>query len=68
MIEEIKWRPIETAPRDGVLIIANKLGEVCPCKVKDGTRLIYNTPGFADWSFGEVATHWMPLPPAPEGI
>lgn len=65
------WRPIETAPRDGdVLIYVAETNEqfvafsgVCP---DDGDR---------QWVFAQThdhahiiksPTHWMPLPPAPE--
>jgi hypothetical protein len=56
------WRPIETAPEIGMFIIANARGEVCPCQVRDGQRIVANMPGIADWTYGERATHWQPLP------
>jgi len=60
-----EWQDISTAPRDGSFIVANALGQVCAAASDDGHLLIYNKPGFADWEFGEKATHWQPLPPAP---
>lgn len=58
----IEWRPIETAPKDGSYIIANARGEVCPCQSRDGHRIVSNMPGYADWTYGEPATLWTPLP------
>lgn len=59
------WKPIESAPRDGMYLIANGKGEVCPCQVRDGNRIVQNMVGFNDWTFGEPATDWMPLPFSP---
>ena len=61
----LAWQPIESAPRDGSFLIANALGEVCPCQSRDGHRIASNMPGHADWTWRERATHWLPLPPPP---
>ena len=48
------WRPIESAPKDGRLILSGRHGiEVAYWS----SYCIYNTPKF---------THWMPLPAAPK--
>lgn len=60
------WQPINTAPKDGSYIICNRLGEVCPCQSRDGHRIVSNMPGFADWTWPEAATGWMPLPKPPK--
>lgn len=64
--ERAAWLPIETAPKDGSFIVANRLGEVCPFVSLNGYATIGNAPGLADWSWPEQATHWRPLPAPPE--
>lgn len=61
------WQPIETAPKDGLYLITNGLGEVCPVQSRGGHRVVNNMVGFADWTYGEPATGWQPLP-APAAI
>lgn len=79
MSDELKWRPIETAPKDGTEFIG----------LNDG--LVYTTHWhlyYDKWPFQEGGptyrggwsretwdqhspcnpTHWMPLPPAPEKV
>jgi hypothetical protein len=56
------WEPIKSAPKDGMFLVANGRGEVCPCQSRDGQRIVQNMPGFQDWTYGECATHWMRLP------
>jgi hypothetical protein len=56
----MNWRPIETAPRDGTLILM----------IKDGNHMIgywlNDPPMWIEWCVGQVnPTHWMPLPPPP---
>lgn len=66
--EAMAWRPIETAPKDGTKILlfrpqAQELGEssikigywMPQCNCFSAENLKYNP-----------ATHWMPLPPAPQ--
>lgn len=59
------WREIGSAPRDGSFLIANRLGEVCHAQSRDGQRIVSNMPGYADWTWGEPATHWKPFDKAP---
>ena len=65
--ERLRWRPIESAPRDVercILWCADlyrgepegpKMG-----RIKDGT--VYGEGMSGDWTF----SHWLPLPEAPE--
>lgn len=75
---QITWQPIETAPRDGRLVLlyrplAHKAGDpvVTIRKSISDTRLVFeNTipPGYGGYNFTEgscYATHWMPLPEPP---
>lgn len=56
------WLPISTRPEDGVYLVANKSGQVAPWI----RGITHNAPGTAhDWEYGESATHWQPLPAAP---
>jgi uncharacterized protein DUF551 len=48
-----EWQPIETAPKDGIYIVANKYG-------------VWVTHQYA--SRPENATHWMPLPDPPAAL
>lgn len=60
-----KWRPIETAPKDGTLVIIYdpRSHRAYACGFEFG---IWQT-GVWD-SRGPVSpTHWLPLPPPPEG-
>jgi hypothetical protein len=64
------WQPIETAPMDGAEVLAGKLerGAVMwPLRSRfDGAWTARF--GEEDWrSYDPQPTHWMPLPPAPEG-
>lgn len=58
------WLPMASAPKDGSFLLTNDLGEVCPCQSRQGERIVSNMPGFADWTWGSIATGWMPLPAA----
>lgn len=65
------WQPIETAPKDGSLIIAFKFGAL-PMIVAWLPRS-ENRSKNSDWWYsptnpiGDISglTHWMPLPPSP---
>jgi hypothetical protein len=62
-----QWQPIETAPKDGTVIIvtgAPELGYTLPCVVD----ALYDDGGWQvnQWespSFAITPTHWMPIPP-----
>lgn len=60
-----EWRPIETAPKDGTLVLLSIGGEV-------HIGLFTNGWGGPDWydydekgAFMFEPTHWMPIPPPP---
>ena len=61
-----EWQPIETAPRDGTLILTFDAEQESQCLVshwKDS--LDYWEPG--TWrDDGGTPSHWMPLPEPPE--
>lgn len=59
-----KWRPIETAPKDGTKVVVYDEGDVW-------IAYWYRTsPQLFGWwaiDHGVNPTHWLPLPPPPEG-
>ena len=66
--EMVEWRPIETAPRDGIWVVLRIAGDP-----KCG---FWDDSDGGDWydseaasssltAFGDRPTHWLPLPPAP---
>ena len=58
------WQPIETAPKDGETYLVADAGRGMVAPHIRG--VIHNNSGTAyDWQYGEAATHWMPLPEAP---
>ena len=73
--DDVEWLPIETAPKDGTKIL---LYGLCWGEIeygRDAPDIVvgeYNNGHFV-LSEGECyivyvkATHWMPLPPPPEG-
>lgn len=77
------WRPIETAPKDGTIIIATT-GEatgVCRWRCIGSIDTLNDIGGVAQFrrEYGwhsvsdkllckHVLTHWMPLPPLPEAV
>ncbi len=73
---EQKWQPIETAPKDGrVILLYGELsvstgGAVTPRKSSNEVYIghwhtRWQTGNFAIW---ENPTHWMPLPEPPEAL
>jgi hypothetical protein len=58
------WRPIETAPKDGATLLAY----ASPAHGLDGFQTLCSWHPDAGFCVDELreATHWMPLPPAPE--
>lgn len=67
------WQPIETAPRDTKTMFVVKAFDVKPSPKYTG---LYTTDPYCVWvEDGEFVrwphlfppTHWMPLPPKPEG-
>lgn len=63
------WHPIETEPKKGMYLIKNGKGEVCPIQWPHGGHhgIVQNMPGYQDWTYGEPATGWLPLPKANTG-
>lgn len=78
----MKWRPIDTAPRDGTPILACIAGY----SIKQGGFVLHparhpltvywgtyhpNSPGKGEWRDGSghrrpYLTHWLPLPQGPK--
>ena len=63
-IEATQWRPIESAPKDGTLVLVY-------CPPYAGLSSIRCTAEYhtdAGWCVDELrtVTHWLPLPSAPE--
>jgi len=58
------WRDMETEPKKGMYLITNAKGEVCPIQWDHGAHhgIVQNCVGFNDWTYGEPATGWMPMP------
>jgi len=54
-----EWQPIETAPRDGSVIITT-----CGNYPNDILTSRWSVI-MKRWDYGETPTHWMPLPDAP---
>jgi hypothetical protein len=68
------WQPIETAPRDGTLILVGRFVKKCPHGRAGRVEVDRWRDGKPYLGFGRFnphywpATHWMPLPEPPEGI
>jgi hypothetical protein len=64
----IEWQPIETAPKDGTLILLYRDGHhVLGCWREDGywsddIELFFGT----EYARENVPSHWMPLPEPPK--
>lgn len=72
-MSEMKWQPIETAPKDGreiLLFDRDDLPTVFAGKwapvAGDGGWWIYADELLQDACAEAFPTHWMPLPPPPE--
>lgn len=75
---EMKWNPIETAPRDGSVVLAWRFYPVAIKWTGDSVypweavtlsshpSMSLSGDGFVE---GDISlTHWMPLPPPPEDV
>ncbi len=60
------WRPIETAPRDGSAILLCEMPYDWIAVGKWRGPEHSPVPWVIESGFQVGATHWMPLPPAPE--
>jgi hypothetical protein len=71
----MNWQPIETAPKDGTLVLLYFPGG---CFSNDGNVCVgfWSTDGSDDWfsrecdsnsmtELGDFPTHWMPIPEPP---
>ena len=65
----MNWRPIETAPKDGTLVLAcnsdsyrSSLGPAYFVAGDNYDGIWFYKGGYDVWDL----THWMPLPPPPE--
>lgn len=61
--EQEGWQPIETAPRDQVLLLAAEYYGAGDWRIKCGCSLPGG--GWLVWGASWEPTHWMPLPPPP---
>lgn len=61
-----EWQPIETAPKDGTVIIGALIKGRKIWRVHD---MCHNGLAFYDLAGGSLPkmTHWMPMPLAPDG-
>lgn len=62
------WRPITTAPRDGVTIFAcsKRMGQRGMVSFQNGEWEMVNGLTNLPMGVGFYPSHWVPLPPAPE--
>jgi hypothetical protein len=64
---EMKWQPIETAPKDGawvILFVDVELGK--DCGIMTGFYIENGEYGYwSDEEYQLFPTHWMPLPEPP---
>ena len=68
-----RWKPIETAPKDGFLIVVTNAATAeisLAHKTRDGevgwTQYVNGTPMLFQPKLRFEPTHWMPLPEPPE--
>jgi hypothetical protein len=62
-----QWQPIETAPKDGTVILASLPGSDVPHSVRWHNMKRGWCLSWDGWKLGEYSqpTHWQPLPPEP---
>ena len=67
-LEAQEWQPIETAPKDAVILAFNPMVGIYTTQYAGGEwplrGLVPNLPCSCIWY--PRPTHWRPLPPAPE--
>ena len=63
----MEWQPIETAPKNGTLVVVCALGSV-PVSAVYVSWAKNDSGGWLAVGNGEMieATHWIPLPPPPQ--
>jgi len=64
------WQPIETAPKDGTLVLVFEASQGVAVACQNGETWYLDVPWNApdlsqDFSMYYAPTHWMPLPPPP---
>jgi hypothetical protein len=59
-----EWQPIETAPKDKLILIANWSGAFCNWARSERWNETDKCWGTRWQRF--LPTHWLPMPPAPE--
>jgi len=65
-----EWEPIETAPKDGTVVLIAMRNDYGAGAFSVRSGWWMNTGCRPDWSCcisSQKPTHWMPLPPLPEG-
>lgn len=56
--QKVGWQPIETAPKDGTVVLV-------PLLRWDGRVEVVTTHWNRDWVGADKPNHWMPLPEPP---
>lgn len=62
----MNWQPIETAPKDELILVARTKRMCGPCAAMNDSQegWVTETPG--EWVSIYTPSHWMPLPEAPD--
>lgn len=62
------WQPIETAPKDELILVARTKRMCGPCAAMNHSQdgWVTETPG--EWVSIYTPSHWMPLPAAPDAV
>lgn len=63
-LRAMEWQPIETAPRDGSIILLHEMGRVAAGYLRESSNDIWVEPDFGN-DLHINPTHWIPLPSPP---